>query len=154
MGSGGFTIASNLGWFIEADQAYEVAIEIVKIFRDEGTRGPRTQCRMAFLLEEWGLDRFRQELVRRMGWQPEPQGTDVRSEGHNDHFGIHRQKQPGLYSVGLRVTVGRLSHESLAELGRLADAYGNGAVRFTTGQDAILVNIPEDRLDGDRKSVV
>src|SRR5438067_22938 len=34
MGSGGFTIASNLGWFIETDQAHEVAIEIVKLFRD------------------------------------------------------------------------------------------------------------------------
>src|SRR5438309_8940916 len=50
MGSGGFTIASNLGWFIEADQAHEVAIEIVKLFRDEGTRGPRTQCRLSFLI--------------------------------------------------------------------------------------------------------
>jgi ferredoxin-nitrite reductase len=148
MGSGGFTIASNLGWFIEPDQAHDVVIHIIKLFNDEGPRGARTQCRLAFLLEEWGLDRFRDELIRRMGWQPEPEGTDVRSEGHNDHFGVHRQKQPGLYSVGLRVTVGRISHESLAELGRVADEYGNGAVRFTTGQDAILVNIPEDRLDG------
>ncbi len=147
MGSGGFTIASNLGWFIEPDQAHDVVIQIIKLFNDEGSRGARTQCRLAFLLEEWGLDHFRSELVRRMGWQPEPQGTDARSDGHNDHFGVHRQKEPGLYSVGLRVTVGRLSHESLAELGRLADEYGNGAVRFTTGQDAILVNIPEHRLD-------
>jgi ferredoxin-nitrite reductase len=147
MGSGGFTIASNLGWFIEPDQAHDVVIEIIKLFNDEGARGPRTQCRLAFLLEEWGLDRFRSELVGRMGWQPELEGKDVRSESHNDHFGVHRQKLGDLYSVGLRVTVGRINHESLAELGRLADVYGNGAVRFTTGQDAILVNIPENRLD-------
>jgi len=147
MGSGGFTIAANLGWFIEPDQAHEVVIQIIKLFRDEGPRGPRTQCRLAFLLEEWGLDRFRAEVVQRLGWQPEGEGKDVRSEGHNDHFGVHRQKQPGLYSVGLRVNVGRISHESLGELGRLADVYGNGAVRFTTGQSAILVNIPEERLD-------
>ena len=147
MGSGGFTIAANLGWFIEPDQAHEVVIQIIKLFRDEGPRGPRTQCRLAFLLEEWGLDRFRAEVVQRLGWQPEREGKDVRSEGHNDHFGVHRQKQPGLYSVGVRVNVGRISHESLHELGRLADVYGNGAVRFTTGQSAILVNIPEERLD-------
>src|SRR5215467_4892040 len=89
MGSGGFTIASNLGWFIEPDQAHDVVIQIIKLFNDEGTRGARTQCRLAFLLEEWGLDHFRFELIRRMGWQPEPQGTDVRSDGHNDHFGVH-----------------------------------------------------------------
>ena len=148
MGSGGFTIASNLGWFLESDQAEEVVTQIVKIFRDEGERGPRTKCRLAFLLEGWGLDRFRDELIKRLGWQPAPEGKDARNEGHNDHFGVHRQKQPGLYSVGLRVNVGRISHESLRELARLADVYGNGAVRLTTGQDAILINIPEHRLDG------
>src|SRR5262249_10800513 len=147
MGSGGFTIASNLDWFLEPDQAHDVVIEIVKLFRDEGARGARTQCRLAFLLEEWGLDRFRQELVQRLGWQPAPAGKDARSDGHNDHFGVRRQKQPGLYSVGLRVSVGRISHGSLAELGRLADVYGNGSIRLTTGQNAILVNIPEERLD-------
>jgi len=147
MGSGGFTIASNLDWFIEPDQAHEVVIEIIKLFRDEGPRGARTQCRLAFLLEEWGLDRFREELVQRLGWQPGPAGKDARSEGHNDHFGVRRQKQPELYSVGLRVNVGRISHESLRELGRLADVYGNGAIRLTTGQNAILVNIPDERVD-------
>src|SRR3989454_11270148 len=147
MGSGGFTIASNLDWFIEPDQAHEVVIEIIKLFRDEGARGARTQCRLAFLLEEWGLDRFRRELVQRLGWQPGPAGKDARSEGHNDHFGVRQQKQPGLYSVGVRVSVGRIGYESLAELGRLADVYGNGSIRLTTGQNAILVNIPEERLD-------
>jgi ferredoxin-nitrite reductase len=147
MGSGGFTIASNLGWFIEADQAHEVAIAIVKLFRDEGGRGPRTQCRLSFLLEDWGLDRFRTELVHRLGWEPGPAGKDARTEGHNDHFGVRRQKQHGVYSVGLRVSVGRISHESLRELARLADEYGNGAVRLTTGQNAILANIREEQLD-------
>jgi ferredoxin-nitrite reductase len=147
MGSGGFTIASNLDWFIEADQAHEVVIHIIKLFNDEGTRGPRTQCRLAFLLEEWGLDRFRSELVQRLGWEPASSGKDARTEGHNDHFGVRRQKQAGLYSVGVRANVGRIHHESLRELARLSDEYGNGAIRLTTGQNAILVNVPEDRLD-------
>jgi len=147
MGSGGFTIASNLDWFIEPDQAHDIVIEIIKLFRDEGARGARTQCRLAFLIQDWGLDRFRGELVMRLGWQPGPAGKDARSEGHNDHFGVRRQKRPGLYSVGVRVSVGRISHKSLRELGRLAGEYGNGAIRLTTAQNAILVNIPEERLD-------
>ena len=147
MGSGGFTIAQNLGWFIEPDQAHEVAIAIVKLFRDEGTRGPRTQCRLSFLLEEWGLDRFRSELVERLGWEPGGPGRDARTEGHNDHFGVRRQKHPGIYSVGLRLSVGRISHESLSELARLAEVYGKGSIRLTTSQNAILANIREDGLD-------
>jgi len=49
--------------------------------------------------------------------------------------------------VGLGVTVGRIRHESLRELARLASAYGTGEVRLTTGQNAILVNVPQERLD-------
>ena len=63
------------------------------------------------------------------------------------YFGVRQQKQTGLYSVGVRVSVGRIRHEPLRELARLADVYGTGAVRLTTGQNAILVNIPEAHLD-------
>jgi ferredoxin-nitrite reductase len=147
MGSGGFTIASSLDWFIEPDQAHDVVIQIIKLFHDEGRRGPRTQCRLAFLLEDWGIDRFRKELVNRLGWEPLAAGKDARSDGHNDHFGVRRQKQPGVYSVGVRLNVGRIGHESLRELARMADEYGNGEIRLTTGQNAILVNIKEEHLD-------
>ena len=60
---------------------------------------------------------------------------------------MRRQKQPGIYSVGLRLNVGRISSESLHELARLAEVYGNGAIRLTTSQNAILANIREDGLD-------
>src|SRR5256712_12785157 len=142
MGSGGFTIASNLDWFIEPDQAHEVVIQIIKLFRDEGPRGPRTQCRLAFLLEEWGLDRFRKELVQRLGWQPGPAGKDAPPEGPNHPFGVRRQKQPGLYSVGVRVSVGRSGYESLGEPGRLAHSDGQGTIRPSPAPNAPLLTLP------------
>lgn len=147
MGSGGFTIASNLGWFIEPHQAVDVVMAIITLFRDEGPRDSRTKCRLAFLLEEWGLDRFRAELATRLGWQPHGAGEDARRDRHQDHVGVHPQKQPGLSSVGLSVTVGRIRHESLRELARLARVYGTGEVRLTTGQNALLINVPQHRLD-------
>lgn len=147
MGSGGFRIASNLGWFIEQPQAVEVVLAIIRLYREEGPRDARTKCRLAFLLEEWGLDRFREELVEGLGWAPASAGEDARSERHQDHVGLHPQKQPGLYSVGLSVTVGRIRHEQLEELARLAQGYGSGEIRLTTGQNAILINVPQERLD-------
>lgn len=146
MGSGGFTIASDLGWFIEPSQAVEVVIEIIRLYRDQGPRDARTKCRLAFLLEEWGLDRFREELLAHLGFQPHPAGQDARTTRHNDHIGVAPQKQPGLFCVGLSVTVGRIRHEQLQELARLTCLYGSGDLRLTTGQNAILVNIPEGRL--------
>ena len=147
MGSGGFTIASNLGWFIEPHQAVSVVIAIIQLFRDEGSRDSRTKNRLAFLLEEWGLDRFRTELAARLDWALPSAGQDARMTHHRDHVGIHAQRQTNRYAVGLSVTVGRILHEPLRELARLAEIYGTGEIRLTTGQNAILVNIPQERLD-------
>jgi sulfite reductase beta subunit-like hemoprotein/nitrite reductase/ring-hydroxylating ferredoxin subunit len=147
MGSGGFTIASNLGWFIEPQQAVEVVIAIITFFRDEGARESRTKARLAFLLQEWGVDRFRAELIARLGWHPLPAGQDARASHHRDHLGTTLQRQPNLYAVGVNVTVGRIRHEPLRELARLADVYGTGEVRLTIGQNAILINIPQHRLE-------
>jgi len=43
--------------------------------------------------------------------------------------------------VGLCVATGRLRGENLEELARLADTFGSGEVRLTTGQNLILINV-------------
>ncbi len=146
MGSGGFTIAQDLGWFVPPDRAVEVVLRIVELFRDEGPRDARTKIRLAFLLADWGIDKFRAKVIERLGWTPEPAGADARTSAHNDHLGVQDQQQPGLFSVGLTVPVGRTHPWGLKELARIADEYGTGEVRFTTSQNAIVVNVPRMRV--------
>jgi ferredoxin-nitrite reductase len=146
MGSGGFTIASHLNVFVEIYQAAAVVVELVKIFRDYGPREARSKCRFAFLVEKWGISRLREELTWRMDYELAFQGRDMRSSHHADHLGLTSQKQAGLVAVGLCVPVGRVNPEQLDELARLAEVYGNGAIRLTTGQNAIIPNVPADRV--------
>jgi ferredoxin-nitrite reductase len=146
MGSGGFTIASHLNVFVEIYQAAAAVVKLIKIFRDHGPREARSKCRFAFLVEKWGIPRLRAELTSRMGYELAFQGRDMRSSHHADHLGLTPQKQPGLVAVGLCVPTGRVNPEQLDELARLADKYGNGAIRLTTGQNAIIPNIPADRV--------
>jgi ferredoxin-nitrite reductase len=61
-------------------------------------------------------------------------------------LGIQPQKKEGVRSVGLSVVTGRLNPDQMTELARLADQYGTGDVRLTTGQNAILPNVPLNRL--------
>ncbi len=147
MGSGGFTIASPLDVFVPLTIAARLTAELVRIFRDHGPRAARSRCRFAFLIEEWGLPRLRQELAQRVEWELEPAGRDVRSTYHSDHLGITSQAQPGKRSVGLCVPMGRMNPDQMDELARLSDEYGNREIRFTTGQNAIIPNVPEARLD-------
>jgi ferredoxin-nitrite reductase len=147
MGSGGFTIASPLNVFVEIFQAAALVAELVKIYRDHGPREARSKCRFAFLIEQWGVRRLRSELVARLGHELEFRGKDMRGATHADHLGVMSQKQPERVSVGICIPTGRINPAQLDEIAHLADEYGNSEVRLTVGQNAILPNIPTDRVD-------
>ena len=148
MGSGGFTVASPLNAFVEAFQAAPVVVELVKIYRDHGPRKARSKCRFAFLIEEWGLSRLRAELIDRLGHELAFQGRDMRSAAHADHLGVTRQRQEGFRAVGLCIPAGRVNPEQLDELARLAEIYGNGEIRLTTAQNAVIPNVAPDAVGG------
>ena len=141
MGSGGMTVAQPLDVFVEPSEAARVAAEITLLFRDEGSREQRTKNRLAFLIRDWGIDRFRSCLEQRWGPPLEVAQQDARTSSQTDHLGVHPQRLPGLDSVGLCFPTGRLTSENLDGLARPADTYGNGELRLTTGQNVILINV-------------
>jgi ferredoxin-nitrite reductase len=66
MGSGGYRIASPLNLFVTPGEAAAICSQIVMIFRDHGARELRTKTRLAFLIENWGVAKFRSELECRV----------------------------------------------------------------------------------------
>jgi ferredoxin-nitrite reductase len=146
MGSGGFTIASPLNVFVEIFQAVRVVVELIKIHRDHSPREARSKCRFAFLIEKWGIPRLRAELTARLGHELAFQGRDMRSFKQADHLGISTQKRARVVAVGLCVPTGRVNPEEMEELARLADVYGTGEIRLTTGQNAVIPNVPAERV--------
>src|SRR5438093_1538831 len=101
---------------------------------------------MAFLIEDWGIDRFRDELEAQWGRPLMRAGEDARSSRRTDHLGSTQQAGAGTYAVGLCVPVGRSNADEMEELARLADVYGSGEVRFTIDQNVLLVNVPDRAL--------
>jgi len=146
MGSGGMVVAQPLDVFVEPQEAASLVAEITRLFRDEGFREQRTKARLAFLLQAWGVERFRARLEERWGRGLEQAEQDVRRPNQTDHLGVHPQQQAGLFSVGLGIPTGRVSSHQVEELARLAEEYGCAQVRLTNGQNAILVGVPEPEL--------
>jgi ferredoxin-nitrite reductase len=111
----------------------------------------RNKCRLAFLIEAWGIERFRKTLESQWFQKTKKSllssGVDVRLPTQTDHLGVRPQKQAGLVSVGLCVPIGRITAKQLYELARLAELYGTGEVRITSQQNMILVNIPSQKLE-------
>jgi ferredoxin-nitrite reductase len=146
MGSGGYRVASPLDLFVAPEDAAAICSEIVLIFRDHGFRESRTKARLAFLIEDWGIKKFRRELERRADRPLLNAGVDVRTAKHTDHVGILRQKQPGLNYVGLTVPVGRMTAEQMLGAADLAEHYGSGQIRLTVGQNIIIPNVPDRQV--------
>ncbi len=146
MGSGGYRIASPLNIFVTAQEAAAVCSHIVLIFRDHGARELRTKARLAFLIENWGVEKFRKELERRVDRPLASAGIDQRAPKHTDHIGVFRQKQAGLNYIGLAVPVGRMTSEQMLEVADLAENYGNGQLRLTVGQNIIIPNVPDSKI--------
>jgi ferredoxin-nitrite reductase len=145
-GSGGPVFASACDVFVRPEEAAAVCAEIALIFRDYGPREARSRSRLAFLIADWGIARFRDTLETRVGRALPRAGRDARSARATDHVGVYRQRQPGLSYVGLKTPVGRVTGDQLLELARLAEQYGAGELRTTPGQNVLIPHVPDAKL--------
>jgi sulfite reductase beta subunit-like hemoprotein len=60
---------------------------------------------------------------------------------------VRRQRQPGYALVTVRLPLGDVTAGQMRALGELADAYGDGTVRFTTAQNLLLRWVPVHLVD-------
>ena len=146
LGSGGYRIASPLDVFLSPDEVVEVCAQIILLYRDCGSREARNKNRLAFLIEEWGEKKFRTVLEERLRRPLTSAGVDLRGTEKSDHIGVYRQKQPLMNYVGLKVPVGRIHANKLEGIGRLAQKYGTGEVRFSHSNSLIIPNVPDAKL--------
>ena len=52
-----------------------------------------------------------------------------------------------MYSVGLLVPVGRITSGQIRAVADVADHYGTGDIRLTVGQNLVILNVPEGKLE-------
>ncbi|QLE58157.1 ferredoxin--nitrite reductase [Nostoc sp. TCL26-01] len=140
--------AIPLNAWVTPEEVLAVCRAILEVYRDNGLRANRLKSRLMWLIDEWGIDKFRSEVEQRLGKSLLPAAPkDEIDWEKRDHIGIYQQKQPGLNYVGLHIPVGRMYAEDMFELARLADVYGSGELRLTVEQNVIISNIPDSRLN-------
>ncbi len=141
-------LAEPANVFVWPDQVVSITRAILELYRDHGPREKRFKARLMHLLENWGMERFREELQKKVEWELEPASALVKVTSHRgDHIGIHAQKQSGYYYAGLHVPVGRLTTQQFLSCGLLAAQYGTGEIRLTAHQDLVIPSIPEELVE-------
>jgi sulfite reductase beta subunit-like hemoprotein len=163
--------AQVLEEFTPADELLATVGAIVRVFDRFGNRENRSRARMKFVLQEFGLDKFRNLVFKeRTGLKSTMGGkipsVVVREEGpparnsapvaiqdlEDPVFQLWRrsnvraQKQPGYVMVTVRLELGDFTPLQLRLLAFCAREFGDGTVRTTTQQNFLLRWIPEEAL--------
>lgn len=130
------------------EELLEVVSAIVTIHRDFGNRSNRKLARLKYVLDAWGVAKFKQELQARLGRELAPPKPLAWARA-NDYLGWHQQGldsegQP-LWFVGIPVLAGRVKdfdekHRLRTGLRTAVERYRPG-VRLTCQQNVYLTGV-------------
>lgn len=138
------------------EELLEVASAIVTIHRDFGNRSNRRLARLKYVLDEWGVAKFKQELESRVGRELAPP-KPLSWTRATDYLGWHRQGLDAdgepLWFVGIPIVAGRVKdfEDGLpirSGFRRIVEQYRPG-VRLTCQQNLYLSDI----RDADRAAI-
>lgn len=130
-------LADQLGYVSKDDILYVVKA-IVATQRDYGRRDDRRMSRMKYVVEEWGIEKFRTVVEQYFGKKIESFKEIVPFE-FQSYLGWHKQGD-GLLFYGLHVENGRIKGEAKKALREVIEEY-NLNVRITPNQNMILCDI-------------
>lgn len=139
--------ALHLG-FVKDTQILDVLKAVSIIYRDEGLRESRRKARLGHLINKWGLEKFKQELEKSLGFSfigGEEQEYTPYSK--REHFGIHTSKQEGKSYIGCAVNGGYIGSEGLASIAQILQKHGATTIRATTTQNFVVLDAPNEKAE-------
>src|SRR5262249_13118499 len=118
----------------------------VSIHRDFGNRENRRLARLKYIIEAWGVERFRQELERRLGKAVAPP-RHLAWHRAEDYLGWHPQGD-GRWFYGVRGLSGRIKDSGSQRIRsgvREVIERLQPEVRFTAQQNILLAGIAAEQ---------
>ncbi len=134
--------------FLTPDHVEAVAKAVLTIHRDYGDRTNRKHARLKYVLEERGVDWFRQEVEQRTQIQLEPARPFLFTK-QGDLFGWHKQANGKLF-LGLYVESGRVKNtperQLKTALKKIIEQFAT-EIRLTPSQNLILAEVAAENCD-------
>ncbi len=134
------------------EELLEVCAAIVTIHRDFGNRTNRKLARLKYVLDDWGVPKFKEELEARVG-RPLAPPQALNWTRADDYLGWHEQGRDAsgkpVWFVGVRIISGRIKdfsakHRFRSGLREIVERYGL-QVRLTCQQNIYLSGIDDSK---------
>jgi sulfite reductase (NADPH) hemoprotein beta-component len=134
--------------FLTREQVVSVAKAVLGVHRDFGDRTNRKHARLKYVLEEKGVEWFRNEITERHGGIPLPAPRPFKFTKQGDVFGWQKQLN-GNFFLGLYVETGRIkdagNHLLKTALRKTVEQFRT-EIRLTPSQNLLIVDVkPADR---------
>ncbi|CAM9283039.1 unnamed protein product [Scytosiphon promiscuus] len=126
-------------------------------FRDLGPRKKRFESRLMYMIEEMGMEKFRETVVDYVkkvdpAFEPEPAAPAPKEAyARRDIVGVHPQKQEGKSWVCVTTPAGRLTAQDAHMAADVADAFSDGEIRLTVDQKLLFPNVDTAKVPEMRK---
>src|SRR4051812_878019 len=130
--------------FVTPEQVLKVSETVVMIQRDFGDRTDRKHARLKYTIADRGIDWFRSELAKRLGFELPP-ARPYKFTTQGDRFGWLRGHD-GRWHLTLRIEAGRVADRPgaphLTGLEKIAEIH-QGDFRLTANQNLIIANVAQ-----------
>ena len=149
--------------FLEIDQLIPTIEAVLRVFDRHGERERRNKARLKFLIKEIGMEAFLQlvdeqkaslsvksypidaeesaPVLFKSSEFPEVELSSVKDYNIWKNTNVLRQKQDGLYAVGVKVPLGDFSTQQARSLAKLIRDYGSNELRFTLRQNFLIRDV-------------
>ncbi|BAZ29249.1 sulfite reductase, ferredoxin dependent [Cylindrospermum sp. NIES-4074] len=133
--------------YVAKDDVYDLVKAIVATQRDYGDRTDRRHARLKYLINDWGVDKFRTQVEEYFGKAVEPFKTLPKFK-YQDYLGWNEQGDGNLF-LGISIDNGRVKDEGSFQLKtalrEIVEQF-NLPIRLTPNQNLILYEIaPENK---------
>ncbi|MBD2277769.1 sulfite reductase, ferredoxin dependent [Aphanizomenon flos-aquae] len=139
--------ADPIGYVAKAD-VYNLVKAIVTTQRDYGDRTDRRHARLKYLINDWGVDKFRTQVEEYLGKKLEPFKPLIQFK-YKDFLGWNEQGDGKLF-LGISIDNGRVKDDGTFQLKtalRTIVEQFNLPIRLTGNQNLLFYDIaPEDKV--------
>ncbi len=149
--------------FLPPEEMLPIAQAIARIFGKYGEKQNRARARMKFLVQQWGIEKFKQMVLEERAKLPaDPRWIDylqsialeeekpLRPPGElppingNERYNrwlktnLREQKQPGYVTVTVSLPLGDITANQLRSLADILREFVNGTIRTTVEQNFVI----------------
>ena len=154
--------------FLPTDQLIPFTESVLRVFDQYGERARRHKARMKYLLQDVGLEGFRELITEQqqslahhtypitldeptvpaVAGEHKTAASPKNQETYQTWLATNAipQKQAGFYAVGIKLTNGDISSDKARLLADIVDTWGSGEMRLSIEQNILLRFVPEAHL--------